>query len=96
MAADLWSCGALFFLLLSGQARSYHEDQYKLIEAIKDCAPTIRSWQHVSPDAKDLIQKLLTRDPIKRINAEKIRTHSWLLCSTPHLEKTNFLKFHNS
>jgi serine/threonine protein kinase len=37
-----------------------------------------RYWHGVSPDAIDLIRKMLTVDPEKRITADNILCHRWL------------------
>jgi calcium-dependent protein kinase len=36
-------------------------------------------WDNVSNDAKDLIQKMLTRDQKKRIKASELLQHPWLI-----------------
>lgn len=36
-------------------------------------------WQNISERAKDLIRKLLTVNPEKRISARKALKHPWIL-----------------
>lgn len=36
------------------------------------------SWGHVSTEAKDLIQKLLVKDPTRRMKASEVLAHPWL------------------
>lgn len=38
-------------------------------------------WFNISPDAKDLIQKLLVRDPRKRLSAVEVLHHPWVQTS---------------
>lgn len=38
----------------------------------------IRIWEHISEYAKDLVIKLLTVDPEKRITAADALNHPWL------------------
>lgn len=35
-------------------------------------------WKTISPEAKDLIRKMMELDPIKRISAESALRHPWL------------------
>jgi serine/threonine protein kinase len=42
-------------------------------------------WSEISSDAKDLIKKLLTVDPAKRITAEQALRHPWLELSEADL-----------
>jgi serine/threonine protein kinase len=42
-------------------------------------------WSEISNDAKDLIKKLLTVDPAKRITAEQALRHPWLELSEADL-----------
>lgn len=37
-------------------------------------------WREVSNDAKDLIQKLLVREPRKRLTAIEVLQHPWITC----------------
>ena len=37
-----------------------------------------RLWAHISPDAKDLVKKLLDRDPARRITAGEALLHPWM------------------
>lgn len=78
--SDFWSCGVVLFILLSGEPPFFHEDNFELFEMIKKCDYNFENpiWKHISKDAKDLIQKLLTEDPEKRIDAKGIQEHPWI------------------
>lgn len=39
----------------------------------------IQRWEAVSDDAKDLIRRLLTPDPLERLTASQSLTHPWLI-----------------
>jgi calcium-dependent protein kinase len=47
-------------------------------------------WDDVSDDAKDLVKKLLTYDPAKRISAADALQHRWIKTQSSHekVEKT--------
>ena len=35
-------------------------------------------WMYISKDAKDLILKMLNKDPTKRITAKEAYEHAWM------------------
>ena len=43
-------------------------------------------WDSISPDAKDLVQKLLQVDPTQRLSAREVLEHPWLQKAAPHLK----------
>lgn len=79
---DLWSCGVIMYILISGEPpfndpRADNEAIMKKVEAGKyDLDHGI--WKNVSKEAKDLIKKLLTYDPAERISAEQALKHPWI------------------
>jgi len=73
--ADSWSVGVILFLLLSGELPFMNEDMNKLYEEIKTMK--IRYPKEIKGDAKELLKKLLERDPIKRWSLEQVKTHKW-------------------
>ncbi len=79
---DLWSCGVIMYILLSGEPpfndpRADNEAIMKKVEAGKyDITSGV--WGSISDEAKDLIQKLLTYDPADRISAEEALEHTWI------------------
>lgn len=79
---DLWSCGVIMYILLSGEPpfndpRADNEAIMKKVELGKyDIEHGV--WKSISGEAKDLIQKLLTYDPVDRISAEDALNHEWI------------------
>ena len=68
---DIWACGVIFYILLCGYPPFNGETDDEIYEAIlsgKFQFPE-EDWDQVSQDAKDLIKKMLTKDPKKRISA---------------------------
>lgn len=78
---DFWSVGVVMFILLAGEPPFYHEDNFELFELIKKCEIDFEkpAWKAVSADAKDLVKKLLVSDPEKRIKAEELQNHPWIM-----------------
>ncbi|XP_045573560.1 calcium/calmodulin-dependent protein kinase type II delta chain [Salmo salar] len=62
---DLWACGVILYILLVGYPPFWDEDQHRLYQQIKAGAYDFPSpeWDTVTPDAKDLINKMLTINP---------------------------------
>ena len=79
-ACDFWSLGVVLFILLSGMPPFYHEDNFELFEKIKQCDYSFKAsvWKGVSKEAKDLVSKLLTKEPSERLKGEEIMKHPWI------------------
>uniref|UniRef100_A0A3B3QA39 calcium/calmodulin-dependent protein kinase n=1 Tax=Paramormyrops kingsleyae TaxID=1676925 RepID=A0A3B3QA39_9TELE len=79
-AVDLWACGVILYILLVGYPPFWDEDQHRLYQQIKAGAYDFPSpeWDTVTPEAKDLINKMLTINPSKRITASEALKHPWI------------------
>lgn len=79
---DLWSCGVIMYILLSGEPpfndpKADNEAIMKKVEKGKyDISKGI--WKTITKEAKDLIKKLLTYKPEDRISAEEALQHPWI------------------
>ncbi|EJW74513.1 other/AUR protein kinase [Wuchereria bancrofti] len=73
---DNWSLGVMLYEFLVGkpafEAKSYN-DTY---ENIRNCSYTFPP--HVPDGAKDLISKLLQKDPAKRLSLKGVINHPWI------------------
>lgn len=78
---DMWSAGVCLYILLSGYAPFYDEDQRRLFEKIKKGQYCFDedAWGDISPEAKHLIAGLLQLDPAKRLTAAEALRHPWVL-----------------
>jgi serine/threonine protein kinase len=81
----------------------YSEDNNELFEAIKKGAYDLPSpyWDNVSEAAKDLVAKCLTVDPKKRLTAQQVLAHPWVVSggkasssSTPSLHRDGTVELH--
>lgn len=87
---DLWSCGVIMYILLSGEPpfndlKADNEAIMKKVEKGKyDITKGV--WKTISKDAKDLIKRLLTYKPDDRISAEEALTHPWLELSKTEVD----------
>lgn len=84
-AVDLWSLGVLAYEFLYGSPpfeAAGHSDTYRRILAVDLTFP---ETPHVSPQAKDLIRKLLVKDPAKRLPLDQVLHHPWITANADDL-----------
>ena len=76
---DLWSCGVIMYILLTGRPPFNGTNEEEIMKKIKDGVydMTKYPWGIISEDAKDLIQGLLQLNPKKRLNAQQALQHKW-------------------
>lgn len=81
---DMWSIGVILYILICGFPPFYDEDNTKLFLSIQKGEYDYPSpyWDAVSPDAIDLIDKLLVLDPGLRLTATQTLEHPWLTTSS--------------
>ncbi|KAG9345053.1 hypothetical protein JZ751_009594, partial [Albula glossodonta] len=76
LAADIWSLGVILFMLVCGQPPFQEANDSETLTMIMDCKYTVPT--HVSSACKDLIDRMLQRDPKRRASLEEIENHAWL------------------
>lgn len=78
--ADMWSLGVIVYILLGGYPPFIENTQKKLFMKIRRGEYEFHEqyWKSVSQEAKNLIRRLLTVDPRKRITAEEALKNSWI------------------
>ncbi|KAF7636564.1 hypothetical protein Mgra_00003955 [Meloidogyne graminicola] len=85
LAADMWSVGALTYVLLFGQSPFLGDnDEETLQNVLKGEFQFEESNQQISSNACEFVKKLLVRDPYGRIDVQQALTHNWL--SDPSLD----------
>ncbi|XP_051165219.1 calcium/calmodulin-dependent protein kinase type II alpha chain isoform X7 [Leptopilina boulardi] len=92
---DIWACGVILYILLVGYPPFWDEDQHRLYQQIKQGSydyPT-PEWDTVTPEAKNLINQMLTVNPSKRITASEALKHPWIcqrerVASVVHRQET--------
>lgn len=92
---DIWACGVILYILLVGYPPFWDEDQHRLYLQIKSGTFDYPSpeWDTVTPEAKNLINQMLTVNPAKRITSAEALKHPWIcqrerVASVVHRQET--------
>jgi len=72
------NCGENCDWAYGGSCYDCQESLFKNIQEGKFHFPAM-DWDRVDPQAKDLVRKLLTKDPKQRISAHEILEHPWVV-----------------
>jgi len=78
---DWWSIGVIMYILLWGKPPFEGETDKEIWKKVRDGRYTMEGgqWEEVTDEAKDLIKKLMTYDPKRRISWSEALSHPWFL-----------------
>ena len=81
-AVDLWAAGVVLFLMLTGfppWERACQTDQRFKYMTAGYLVQMLTEWKvPISPDAMDLLQRMLFLDPRDRLSLEQVVAHPWI------------------
>lgn len=76
---DVWACGIILYVLLVGYPPFNGQTDKEILSKIVKQPLTFdeMDWSKISKEARDLISKMLEKNPNKRISLEHIFEHNW-------------------
>ncbi|KAE8731604.1 Calcium-dependent protein kinase 17 [Hibiscus syriacus] len=78
--ADIWSIGVMLYIFLSGVPPFWSESENGIFNSILRGHIDFSSnpWPAISPQAKELVKKMLNSDPKQRLTAVQVLSHPWI------------------
>lgn len=79
-ASDLWACGIITYLLLSGVSPFRGQNDRETLQRIQmgDIDFDFELWQNISREAKHFVANLLVYKPEERMSVRQALSHPWL------------------
>ncbi|KAK2841859.1 hypothetical protein Q5P01_012059 [Channa striata] len=75
-SVDIWSLGVILYMLVCGVPPFQETNDSETLVMILDCRYSVP--EHISDDCRDLISRMLQKDPCRRASLKQIEAHGWL------------------
>ncbi|GAX73140.1 hypothetical protein CEUSTIGMA_g593.t1 [Chlamydomonas eustigma] len=81
---DIWSLGVVLYIALGGYPPFEGSNDDEIFEAAmyRPLKFSSETWHHISPMAKDMISRMLCKDPRRRASVAELLTHPWIAAAT--------------
>ncbi|KAA8494374.1 putative myosin light chain kinase [Porphyridium purpureum] len=88
--ADMWACGVILYIMLSGKAPFYGADDDQVSEMVErhELHFPDDPWRRISDSAQSLVRGLLQASPAKRLSAVGALQHAWFATFSAEVART--------
>eukprot|EP00188_Purpureofilum_apyrenoidigerum_P000920 Plantae.Rhodophyta-Purpureofilum_apyrenoidigerum.ctg14664.p1 GENE.Plantae.Rhodophyta-Purpureofilum_apyrenoidigerum.ctg14664~~Plantae.Rhodophyta-Purpureofilum_apyrenoidigerum.ctg14664.p1 ORF type:complete len:398 (+),score=79.00 Plantae.Rhodophyta-Purpureofilum_apyrenoidigerum.ctg14664:370-1563(+) len=77
-SVDIWSCGVILFIMLSGKFPFYGRDDVEFFARLsRGVTFPEREWNGISEEARAVVKHMLEMDPERRPTAKQLLEHPW-------------------
>lgn len=92
-ASDIWAAGVIMHLLITGEPPFKAKSEAKLIRRIQRRAVPLThpNWTYLTKPAREILAKMLTKEPAKRPSASNLLKHPWFNIVSPDCPDTLLL-----
>ncbi|RPB05288.1 kinase-like protein [Choiromyces venosus 120613-1] len=78
-AIDVWALGVTLYCLVFARCPFMADNEFQLLRVIAKDELVIPDRRPIDVDLKDLLKRLLTKDPTRRITLKEVKRHPWVL-----------------